>query len=408
MSIKKSAPQALIHASELLTGVGVRQKDGRKVKEEDLGRLSDGAIVYTKEKILWVGSTAEFPKKYSKIKKKNLKNKFAVIPGLVDCHTHLVFAGNRAEEFAARCAGATYQEIAAKGGGILSTVRATQAATLVELERLAVLRAKEMAAFGVKTIEVKSGYGLKAETEIKILEVVKRLKKRFPQLTFQSTFLGAHAIPQEMSRAQYVHELIERMLPEIAKKKLAESCDIFIDEGYFTLEDGRALLGRAKELGLSIKIHADELANTESAALAAELGALSADHLLKISDRGIEALAQSQTVGVLLPGTALYLKAAYAPARKLIEAGACVAISTDFNPGSCMCLSLPAVMTLAALYMGMTRSEIFAAVTYNAAKALGLESRKGTLEAGKDSDFSVLPFSCFEEMYYRFAWSAPH
>jgi imidazolonepropionase len=223
-------------------------------------------------------------------------------------------------------------------------------------------------------------------------------------MTFSTTFLGAHAFPKDRTREEYMRDLLEKMLPTVVRKKLADACDVFVDEGYFTVDQARELLKKAKSLGLQIKIHADEFGNTESAALAADLGCLSADHLLRVSDRGISKLAASQTVGVLLPGTAFYLKAPHAPARKLIDAGVCVALSTDFNPGSCMTLNLPAIMTIAALYLGMSRAEIFASVTYNGAKALGLQARKGTLSEGMDADFSILPVARFEEIYYRFAW----
>jgi imidazolonepropionase len=406
--------RAIIHASEVLTGAGVREKGGRRVTENDLGRIVDGAIVYSVKKkgkfeiphrIEWVGATSDLPKKWSRVKKKDLKKKQAVIPGMVDCHNHLIFAGDRSDEFAARCGGATYQEIAAKGGGINSTVRATRAATAKQLEELAVSRLKELYSYGVRTVEVKSGYGLSSESELKILSIIPKLRKAFPEMTLTSTFLGAHAFPSDRTREEYLRDIVDVMLPEVAKRKLADSCDVFIDEGYYTLEEGRRILAEAQKLDLKIKIHADELVNTESASLAAELGALSADHLLKISDRGIQKLASSETVAVLLPGTAFYLKAAYAPARKLLDAGAIVAISTDFNPGTCVCLSLPTIMTISALYLGMSRSEIFAAVTYNGAKALGLADSKGTLQRGQDADFSILPFERFEDMYYRFAWS---
>jgi imidazolonepropionase len=398
--------RAIVHASEVLTGVGVRVKDGRHVHEEDLGRIEDGAIVYSEREIEWVGPTSKLPKKYARAKKQDLKGRRAVVPGFVDCHTHLVFAGDRSGEFAERCGGATYEEIAARGGGILASVRATRAASVAELEKLAISRVKESLSYGVRTLEVKSGYGLTLESELKCLEVVQRLKKRFPEMTFRSTFLGAHAFPQERTREEYLADLLDTMLPEVARRKLADACDVFIDQGYYTVDEGRRILSLARELGLAVKMHADELANTESAAAAAELKCLSADHLLKISDRGIAKLASSNTVAVLLPGTAFYLKADHAPARKLIQAGACVALSTDFNPGTCMTLNLPAVMTVGALYLGMSRSEIFAAVTYNAAKALGLQDHKGTIEPGLDSDFAILPFARFEETYYRFAWSA--
>ncbi len=408
--------KAWVHASEILTGRGVRKKDGRKIKEEDLGRIPDGAIVCSLKKIgkrtvpdriEWVGPTSSLPKKWGveEIETVDLQNRRALIPGLVDCHTHLIFAGDRSEEFAARCAGATYQEIARQGGGIQRTVAATRDATSKDLERLASQRLREADSFGVRTLEIKSGYGLSLESELKILQVIPRLRQKFPQMKIKSTFLGAHAFPSDLSRQAYLDELIYKMLPEVARLRLADSCDVFVDDGYFTTDEARQILSYAKELGLKIKIHADELGNTESAALAVEMEALSADHLLKISDQGIQKLANSSTVAVLLPGTAFYLKAAHAPARRLIEAGAVVALATDFNPGTCMCLSLPAMMTLAGLYLSMSPAEIFASVTYNGAKALGLANQTGTLEPGKDADFAVLPFAKFEEMYYRFGWS---
>lgn len=403
-----------IHASELLTGAGLRVKGGRRVREEDLGRIEDGALVYrtraragieVPDRIEWVGKTSELPRKFAKAPRTDLRGGHAVIPGLIDCHTHLVFAGDRSDEFAARCGGETYERIAASGGGILASVRATRQASAGELERLAVERLGEAWRFGVRTIEIKSGYGLSVEAELKVLKVIRRLRRRFPAMTITATFLGAHAFPPDQSREEYLRSILEEMLPRVAREELADCCDVFIDEGYYTPLEGERILRRARELGLAIKAHADELENTEAAALAARLGALSADHLLKISDRGIAALAASETVAVLLPGTAFYLKAAHAPARKLLDAGACVAISTDFNPGTCMTLNLPAVMTIAALYLGMTRAELFASVTFNAARALGLSERKGTLEPGRDADFTVLPFPRFEEMYYRFGWA---
>lgn len=405
--------KVIVHASEILTGRGIREKDGRRVLEEDLGRIHDGALVYSVRKrgrteiphrILWVGATSDLPKKFKKHRKTDLQGQRAIIPGLVDCHTHLIFAGDRSDEFAQRCGGATYQEIAQKGGGINSTVRATRSASPKELEDLAIKRLDKIYSYGVRTVEIKSGYGLSPESEFKLLRLIPKLRKRHPDMTLTATFLGAHAFPSDDTQENYMRHLVDEMLPKVAKSKMADSCDVFIDEGYYNREQGKQILNAAKKLGLKIKVHADELVNTESSALAVELGALSADHLLKVSENGIQKLGASETVAVLLPGTAFYLKAAYAPARRLINAGACVALATDFNPGTCMCLSLPAIMTLAALYLGMTRAEIFAAVTYNGAKALGLQKSKGTLETGADADFAILPFKNFEEVYYHFGW----
>lgn len=397
--------QVLIHASEILTGEGIRRKDGRRVQEDDLGRVEDGALVHDGRRILWVGKTSELPKRYARVRKTNLRGERAVVPGFVDCHTHLVFAGDRSEEFALRCGGMSYQEIAARGGGILTTVRATREASVAELERVGRARIEEARSYGVRTIEIKSGYGLSRESELKTLEVIRRLKKRYPEMAIHSTFLGAHAFPKDRAREEYLEDL-RGMIDEVARRKLADSCDVFVDEGYYTIAEGRELLERARARGLRVRLHADELANTECASLAAELGALSADHLLKVSERGVRALAGSDTVAVLLPGTAFYLKAPHAPARALLDAGAAVALATDFNPGTCMTLNLPAVMTIAALYLGMSRAEILAAVTYNGAKALGLHKRRGTLEKGQDAAaITALPFKRFEECYYRFAWA---
>ncbi len=402
-----------MHASELLTGEGIRDKDGRLIEEHDVGQIHDAALVYSVKqasgreipaKIRWVGRTTDLPRKFLKARRTDLKLRRAVIPGLVDAHTHLVFAGDRSSEFARRCGGATYEEIAREGGGILRTVTATRAATEEELFRLACNRVREAMGYGIRTIELKSGYGLNHETELKQLRVAKRLKREFPEVLFQSTYLGAHAVPKGLSKQEYLDEMLRKTLPEVAARKLADACDVFIDEGYFTCEEGARILQAAAKAGLQIKVHADELSNTASSELAARLGALSADHLLQISDTGIEALAHSDTTAVILPGTAFYLKAAHAPARRLIERGARVALASDFNPGTCMTLNLPAVMTIAALYLGLSRAELFAAVTYNAACALGFQERRGTLEPGLDAAFAILPFERFEELYYRFAW----
>lgn len=396
--------KVIIHASEIVTGQGLIKKDGRHPQDEDLVIIKDGAIVYNEKKILWVGTTNALPKKYKKIKAKNLKNKQAIIPGLIDCHAHLIFGGDRSSEFAQRCGGVSYQQIAKAGGGIQKTVRETRNASLDDLVKAGSKRIESFYSRGVRTLEAKSGYGLDVETEIKILTAIQKLKKLHPEMTIVSTFLGAHDFPKDKTRDEYLREINDQMIPAVVKKKLASACDVFIDEGFYSPEEGRKILETAKKYGLQVKVHADELKNTESASLAVDVGALSADHLLCVSDKGIDKLAQSNTTAVLLPGTAFYLKAAQAPARKLFNAGARVAIASDFNPGTCMTTNLPAVLTISALYLGLTKAELFAAVTYNAACALGLENKKGALKAGYDSDFWVMPFERFEECYYQFAW----
>jgi len=405
---------AIIHASELITGVGIRKKDGRRVCDEDLHVIEDGAILYTVKsknntdvpnKIAWVGPTKDTPKGFNVIKTTDLKNKQVVIPGLIDCHTHLVFAGDRSSEFAQRCAGASYEQIAKKGGGILTTVEATRKASFDELYDLAKQRLRECLSYGVKTIEIKSGYGLSFDAEVKSLKVIRKLQEDFPEINIQSTYLGAHAIPKDQDRDKYINEIVNKTLPFVVEENLTDCCDVFVDRGYYSVEEAKKILEKSLALGIKIKLHGDEIACTESASLGVELGALSVDHLLKVSQKGILDLSHSDTVAVLLPATAFYLKEEYAPAREMIDSGVAVALSTDCNPGSSMTSSLPAVMTIAALYMQMSRAEIFAAVTYNAAKALGMESQQGTLEENFDAKITILPFKKFEEIYYRFAWS---
>ena len=401
---KNNAAEVFIHASFIYTGEAIFKKEGRNLLEEDLAPIVDGAIVFDQKKIIWVGQTSELPKQYLNLKTTDLKNKRAVMPGMIDSHTHLVFAGSRANEFARRCAGATYEQIAKEGGGILTTVKGTREASIETLFELAIKRALIAYRFGVRTLECKSGYGLDHDSEIKCLTVVKNLKEALPQMTFVSTYMGAHALPQGQTKAQYMDEMLNKTMPHVAKAKLAEFCDVFIDEGYYSVTEGEEILRTARKLGFKLKAHTDELHNTESTKLAVKLKAHSVDHLLKISDRGIQDLAKSDTVGTLLPGTAFYLKEPYAPARKMLDAGARVAIATDFNPGSCYSLNLPLMLNFGALYLQMNIAELFASVTVNAAKALGLEANKGTLRVGYDSDFVVLPYEQFEELYYRLGW----
>jgi len=392
------------NASHLYSGAGVKAKDGRGILDSDICEISNGAIVYDSESTKWFGSSDDIPLKYQSVDLVDLEKNSIILPSFIDCHTHMVFSGDRSSEFSRRCSGATYEEIAAEGGGIATTVESTRKTPQSVLTNDCVERINESQSYGVRALEIKSGYGLSHESEIKCLEAILSAKKATPRMKIQSTYLGAHSVPVGVGKKDYIDEILQRTLPEIAERKLADACDVFVDKGYFDTSDARKILGKARDLGLLIKLHGDELGNTESAELAVELEALSVDHLLKVSANGIKKLSKSETVSVLLPGTAFYLKERYAPARDLIDSGAIVAVATDFNPGSCMCNSLPVMMTLSALYMGMTRAEIFASVTYNAAKALGMQNEIGIIAVGGAPFFNILPFKRFEEVYYRFAW----
>ncbi|MBC7221611.1 imidazolonepropionase [Candidatus Bipolaricaulota bacterium] len=317
-----------------------------------------------------------------------------VTPGLVDPHTHAIFAGNRVAEFLARARGEKYT-----GGGILNTVAATRAASEEELVQLARPRLRRMLVQGVTTVEIKSGYGLTLADELKILRAIRRLAEELP-LTLVPTFMGAHAFPPELPREEYIRLLIAEMIPAVAEEKLAKFCDIFCDRGFYSVEEAREILMVAKKAGFGLKIHADELAHVGAAELAGELFATSAEHLLHVSEEGIRALAQAGTVAVLLPGTAFLLDEPYPPARKLIEAGVPVALGTDFNPGSCPLASLTFVMSLAVLKLKMSPEEVLTAVTINAAASLGLAGEIGSIEPGKKADLVVWDAASFAEIPY--------
>lgn len=372
---------------ELLTLEGVRQKSGRRVLESDLGLIKNAALIIQDSKIIWTGKKAQIPRALVRqIKKEVSLSAATVMPGFVECHTHTVFAGNRCEEFELRNQGMSYQEIAARGGGILSTMKSTRSASPQALLELAQKRVDQFVGQGVTTLETKSGYGLSAKSELKILEVHKKLKG--PKLI--STFLGAHAIsPEFKNEIEHLAEMT-KMLELIAKKKLASRVDIFIEKGFFSTTTAKSYLEKAKSLGFQIVIHADQLSLSGGTALAVDLGAQSADHVIQISDSEILKIASSQTTAVCLPAADFYMRCAYPPARKLIEAGARVALATDFNPGSSPTQSVSLVGVLARLEMKMTLAEVIAAMTYNAAAALGLESSNGSLSLGCEADFICL------------------
>jgi len=306
-----------------------------------------------------------------------------VTPGLVDPHTHAVFAGSRVAEFLARTRGARYTD-----GGILTTVEAVRAASEGELVDLARPRLVRMLEEGTTTVEIKSGYGLATQDELKMLRAIRRLSEELP-LTVVPTFLGAHAFPPKLPREGYIELVIEEILPEVARLGLARFCDVFCDRGFYTVEEARRVLETGISYGLAPKLHADELAHVGAAELAGELGAVSADHLLHVSEAGVKALKEAGAVAVLLPGTAFVLSEPYPPARKLIRAGVPVALGTDFNPGSCPIASMPLVMSLAVLKLGLSPEEALCAATLNAAAAVGLAEEVGSLEPGKLADLVI-------------------
>jgi imidazolonepropionase len=315
----------------------------------------------------------------------------AVIPGFVDPHTHACFAATREKEFSMRLAGKPYLDILKAGGGILSSVRNVRAASEDELFNFSRDMLATTLSYGTTTIEVKSGYGLDLETEMKMLRVIDRLGKETPQ-SVVATFMGAHAVPEEhKSRPDGYVALVEsEMLPAVARQGIAKFCDIFCEEGVFSVAQTRKILKKAAELGLRIKVHADEVHDLGGAALAGELRAASAEHLLAASDAGIDAMASGGVVAVLLPATAYSLKKPFARARDMIEKGVPVALATDLNPGSCFCASMPFVFSLAVMCMNLTPEEALVGATLNAAWAIGAEKEAGSLETGKRADFVVL------------------
>lgn len=332
-----------------------------------------------------------------------------VTPGLIDPHTHLVHAGTRQNEFNMRLNGATYMEIMNNGGGIHSTTAATRNASHDQLFTESKKRLDLFLLHGVTTIEAKSGYGLTLEDEIKQLEVAKTLDAQHP-VDLVSTFMGAHAVPKEYREEPdaFVDLVIKEMIPEVARRKLAEFNDVFCERGVFTPEQSRRILEAGVEYGLLPKIHADEIEPYEGAELAAAIGAVSADHLLRASDRGIQMMAESGVIAVLLPGTAFFLMAESANGRKMIDAGVAVAISTDCNPGSSPTVSMPLIMNLGCLKMGMTPAEVLTAATINAAHAIRRAHEIGSIEVGKKADITIFDVPDFMTLQYRYGVNHVH
>ena len=393
-------------AAELLTLTGAGNRPRRGEEMGDLGIIQRGALAARRGKIVWIGPTADLltsvrPMAFCKLIDAYGKT---VMPGLVDPHTHLVFAGSRENEFAMRIQGKTYLEIAAAGGGINATVAATRQATKAELTFAARRSLNRMLPLGTTTVEAKSGYGLDLETEIRMLEVIQGLDQDDP-ITVVPTFMGAHEIPPEFRQdpEAYVDLVITRMIPAVAERKLARFCDVFCETGVFSVAQTERIFRAAQAAGMETRVHADELTDLGGAAMAARMKARTADHLLYANDDGIRAMAQAGVIAVLLPGTVYFLHMQrYARARDMIAAGVPVALATDFNPGSCMTESMPLIMNMACTQMRMLPAEAITAATINAAWAIGEQDRIGTLEVGKQADLLVLDAPNHAHLCYHF------
>jgi imidazolonepropionase len=368
--------------------------------QSDAHVIANAALVWEGETIRWVGAESDLPSEYASLPSEDAGGRL-VVPGLVDCHTHLAFGGWRAEEFAQRLLGRTYLEIAAAGGGIASTVARTRAATREELVARCRDHLAGMARLGVTTLEAKSGYGLSTEHELRLLEIYRELANGPQRLV--ATLLAAHVVPAEYRerRAAYVRLVIEEIIPEVARRKLARFCDVFVEDSAFSPEEARAILEAGLAHGLAPKLHADQLTSGGGAELAADLRAASADHLEHVSERGIARMAEARVVAVSLPFASLYLGKAPLPARRLLEAGVPVGVATDFNPGTAPSYHLPVAMTLACVQQRMTPAEALKGATIVAARAIRLDDTTGSLEPEKSADFAVIDVPSVDQWLYH-------
>jgi len=400
--MKPAADLIITNANELLTlsGNSIRPKTGKQM--DDLGIIKNGAVAISKDKIIACGNPDEVLEdvlKTSDTVEINASNK-VVMPGFIDCHTHLVFAGSRENEFEQRIKGAGYLDILKSGGGIFNTVRATRAASKEELIKKSLKHLDTMLKFGTTTIESKSGYGLTIEDESKQLQVMKELNKIHP-IDIIPTFLVHTTPPEFNSKEEYIDLVINGMLPEM--KGMAEYCDVFCEHDVFNPDQSRQILNAAEKLGFKLKIHADQLTDTGCAQLAAWLHSTSASHLDHISREGIDALANSETIAVLLPGASFFLGSdTYAPASEMISRGIAVALGTDFNPGSCPTESMQIILTLACIKMKMSPAQAINAATINAAHAINRADIIGSLEVGKRADIIILDVPNYKCIPYHF------
>ena len=397
---------AVLHASQLVTLTGAkRARIGPELSE--LGIIRDGGMLIRNGTIERVGASDEIEKNVGDAEVVDAGGR-VVMPGFVDAHTHLVFSGNRLDDFERRARGETYEQIAKAGGGIWSTVEKTRAASELDLLAQAKKHANWLLSCGTTTVEAKSGYGLTVEDELKILRVMRQLNEEVP-LEIVPTFLGAHAIPRELSPDEYLDVVITEMLPHVTAEKLAEFCDVFCERGYFDIDQSRKMLSAAKKVGLSLRGHVDQLTNSGGAKLMAEMGATTADHLEQTDEQGIAALKKANVQPVLLPGSVYALGSSrYPRAREMIEAGLAVVLATDFNPGSSPTPSMPMVLSLACTQMKMSPAEAITASTVNAAYSVNRGDRIGSLEPGKLANFVIFDCEDYRELAYWFGIPQTH
>lgn len=402
--------KAYRNLSQIVTMIDAYQKDGRNLKIDDLTILENASIVFDNEKILWFGFERDFPQEYVAVKDTYFLEGKILTPEIVDSHTHAIFGGDRSFEYSMRLNGATYEQLAAAGGGIIHTMDATNKLSAAKLFEITKARIEEIYSYGVGTIEIKSGYALNYEKEFELSNIVHDLKLFFsPTIQIINTFMAAHAVPpqykdgvtgQIMSK-KYLEEVVIPLMEKLAEKKIIDIVDIFHEKNYFSKEDVILLFDKAKSLALRTKIHADEFNNNEGAKLAAQYNSLSADHLLATDKDGIKALANSKTVATLLPGTGLFLGKSAAIARDFLDAGVKVAIASDYNPGSCHCDNIVLLASIAAPMYKMNLAELWAAITLNASHALGLLNQ-GVIDKGFAPRFSL--FNVKNINYITYNW----
>jgi imidazolonepropionase len=387
--------------SQIVTLAKAFKKDGRNLLPEDLSIIENGSIVFNGKEILWVGKDSDFPAEYQNILPSEFDNKI-LVPELVDSHTHLVFGGDRSSEYSMRLNGASYEEIRKSGGGIVSTMKSTHSFTHEELFEISSERIEQIYSYGVGTVEIKSGYGLSFEKEKEISLLINDLKKKFEgKVQIFNTYMAAHAVPEGfLSSQEYMEKVVIPLLKDLAPLKIIDAVDIFHEKNYFDAFDCQNLFKEAKNLGIKIKMHADEFFDNKGAILATKFDALSCDHLLNTSKEGINALANSKTVATLLPGTGFFLGLPQANARAFLDAGAKVAIGSDYNPGSCHCDNLLLVASLAAPHYKMNLCELWAAITLNASHALGLKDQ-GAIIKGLRPRFSIFEADSIDKITYH-------